>query len=108
MGLWCVACDVETGRHVIDGDDNGTRLSLAMDQEVELTLQTVGPGQYDEPVVSSSALDFISMRFADEQNPGGPTQVYRFRTIAAGEATVTIPHSQTNPTFTFTTSCCAQ
>jgi hypothetical protein len=36
------------------------------------------------------------------QNPGGPTQIFRFRAAAEGAALVQIPHTASNPAFTVT------
>jgi hypothetical protein len=88
--------------------DNGKLVSLALHQEVDVTLQTIGPGQFGEPVVSAPAVTFEGMTFPKTQYPSGPTQLYRFRTVAAGTALVTIPHDSGSPSFTVTLSCCAQ
>ena len=34
------------------------------------------------------------------QNPGGPTQIYRFTAAVERRATIEIPHTGANPTFT--------
>ena len=36
------------------------------------------------------------------QNPGGPTQIYRFTTAEEGAAKIEIPHTGANPTFKLT------
>ena len=89
-------------------DDDGRFVGLAFHQEVRLTLQTIGPGQFGEPSISSSSVSFEGMSFPQAQNPGGPTQLYRFRTVADGTAIVTIPHDNGGAAFTVTLSCCAQ
>lgn len=40
--------------------------------------------------------------FPPKQNPGGPTQSYRFTADAEGEAQIRIPHTGSNPNVTFT------
>ena len=88
--------------------DDGTDVTLALHQEVDVTLQTIGPGQFGEPTVSAPAVTFEGMTFPKAQNPGGPTQIYRFRTVASGAALVTIPHDSGGAAFTVTLTCCAQ
>jgi hypothetical protein len=78
----------------LNGTDNGKHVSAKVGQEIIITLQTIGPGQYETPRVSSSAVRFEGSYFPKEQNPGGPRQVYRFISTAVGEAKVEIPHSQ--------------
>src|SRR5882762_6828048 len=65
---------------------------------------TIGGGRYDTPQISSRAVRFEGSAFAPprEQNPGGPKQVYRFTATAEGGAQVRIPHTDSNPTVTFT------
>ena len=77
-----------------------------MNQEVELTLGTVGPGQYGTPTISSPAIRFEGMTFPAVQNPGGPTQVFNFRAVAAGTAVVTIRHDTKPAPFTLTAWVC--
>jgi hypothetical protein len=88
--------------------DNGRDVSTALHQEVDVTLQTIGPGQFGAPVISSPAVNFEGMTFPTSQNPGGPTQLYRFRTVADGNAVITIPHDSGSASFTVTLRCCAQ
>jgi hypothetical protein len=40
--------------------------------------------------------------FPPMQNPGGPTQIYRFTTAEEGAAKIEIPHTGANPTFKLT------
>jgi len=79
-----------------------------MDQEVDLTLGTVGPGQYGEPTISSAAVRFEGMTLPAAQNPGGPTQLYKFRAVAVGAAVIIIPHDTKPAPFTLTLRCCAE
>ena len=55
-----------------DNGDNGRVLSVALDDEIDVTLQTIGPGQYDEhPSVSSPAVAFskVSILMATYGSP---------------------------------------
>ena len=76
----------------LDNNARGHVVAVATDQEVDLTLQTIGPGQYGAPTLSSSSVTFEGMSFSPLQNPGGPRQVYRFRAVASGTSDISIPH----------------
>lgn len=89
----------------LSNQDSGTEKTVALDERLELTLRTVGPGKYSDPVISSPALTFDGTTFPAEQNPGGPTQVYNFHCVAKGTALVTIPHDSGREPFTITLHC---
>jgi hypothetical protein len=72
--------------------NTGQHITAAVGQPIQITLQTIGPGEYDSPQISSSAIRFESVAFAKEPIPAGPTQIYRFRAVSEGEAQVKIPH----------------
>jgi hypothetical protein len=76
----------------LHGGNNGQRVTARVGQAIQLTLQTIGPGHYGTPKISSAAIEFEGAAFAKEQNPGGPRQVYRFRARSQGEARINIPH----------------
>ena len=77
-------------------------VSAKVGQPIVATLQTIGGRHYDTPQISSGAIRFESAVFSAKQNPGGPTQVYRFTAVAEGEAQIRIPHTGSNPTVTLT------
>lgn len=81
---------------------NGQRVYAKIGQPIVITLQTVGGGQYGTPQISSRSLRFEGTSFPAIQNPGGPTQVYRFTAVAEGEAKVEIPQSNSNANFNLT------
>ena len=84
----------------LDNGDNGRRLSVKSGNEIRVTLQTIGPGQYDElPSLSSPAVMFLRVSLLTPANPGGPRQLFEFRAAAAGDAVVSIPHTGQNPRF---------
>jgi len=90
----------------LDNADSGRVVSLAVGQEADLTLQTIGPGEFGDPTISSSSVSFLGISDAPDQNPGGPRQVYRFRAATTGRADITIPHvgdvaPLVTPSFTF-------
>jgi hypothetical protein len=72
--------------------NTGQHVAAAVGQPIQITLQTIGPGEYDSPQISSPAIRFESVGFAKEPIPAGPTQIYRFRAVSEGEAQVKIPH----------------
>lgn len=53
---------------------------------------TIGPGQYGDPVLSSTAVTFLGATDPPPYNPGGPRQLYRFLARALGTAEISIPH----------------
>ena len=76
----------------------GQTLSLPVGQELDVTLQTVGPGEYESPpLVSSSALRFLNVGLISPYVPAGPTQQFRFKGEAPGQAIVVFQHSGNNP-----------
>jgi len=85
-----------------DNGDNGRVLSVALDDEIDVTLQTIGPGQYDEhPSVSSPAVAFSKVSILMPV-PGGPRQLFQFRAVTAGHAVISISHTGQNPRFEIT------
>ena len=76
----------------LDNRNSGQRVTATAGQPIQITLQTIGPGQYVSPHISSPAIRFVSAGFAEQQNPGGPRQIYHFRAASDGEAHITIPH----------------
>lgn len=81
-------------QHVLhlNGSNTGQRVAATTGQPIEITLQTVGPGAYDSPQISSPAIRFEGVEFPKMVIPAGPTQIYRFRAASEGEAQVKIPH----------------
>jgi hypothetical protein len=80
----------------------GSDVNLGVGQTLALTLQTIGPGEYGDPVLSSAVMVFDGEQPAPLQNPGGPLQVYRFHGVGIGSALITIPHSMLTTPFTLT------
>ena len=88
---------------LLNRGNDGQRVSVRVGQAIVVTLQTIGGGHYGTPQISSRAIRLESAVYppAREQNPGGPTQVYRFIAAAEGEAQIRIPHTDSNPAVTF-------
>jgi len=73
--------------------NDGQRVAAVVGQRIEISLATIGPGSYGDPIVSSAAIRFRNVAWPKSQAPGGPTQIYIFQGAAEGEAEVRIPHS---------------
>ena len=73
-------------------------LSIAVGQEVLITMRTVGPGEYvTPPVLAGSAIDFLGMSPPEIQVPAGVTQVFRFKGVARGEAIIQFHNTGSHP-----------
>ena len=76
----------------------GQTLRVAVGEELDLTLQTVGPGEYQSPPsVSSSSLQFLDATPITPTSRWGIAQVFRFKGVAPGQAIVVIRHSGNSP-----------
>ena len=69
-------------------------ISMAVGQELQIIVGTLGPGSYDSPAISSPAI----MQVPDHGDvlpvtPGGPTQRFSFVAQAAGQAIITLGQS---------------
>jgi len=76
----------------------GETLRVAVGEELDLTLQTVGPGEYQSPPrVSSSSLQFLDAAPITPTSRWGIAQVFRFKGAIPGQAIVVIHHSGKSP-----------
>jgi hypothetical protein len=76
----------------LTNSDTGRSVAVAVGDEIDVTLQTIGPGQYGIPTLSSESIRFLSVSLAGSPNPGGPRQLFRFEAMAAGRAKISIAH----------------
>lgn len=83
----CGSSDLE-----LSASDSGKSFALERGGHANISLQTIGPGNYGDPSISSAALGFQSMDYDGEQIPAGPRQHYHFVAQAPGRALLTIPH----------------
>ena len=90
--LFSPACGVLKTTVDLTNADNGRSLAVLVGDEIDVTLQTIGPGSYGTPVLSSRAVRFVGESSPGPQNPGGPRQLFRFEAVATGRAEITIPH----------------
>lgn len=73
-------------------------ISIKAGRELELTLQTIGPGEYvSPPRVSSAAVRFLDVRQGTPV-PAGATQLFRFEAVAPGVAVIVFQHKLQGPT----------
>src|SRR4051812_723747 len=73
-------------------------LSIKAGRELELTLQTIGPGEYaSPPVVSSAAVRFLDVRLVAPAVPAGLTQRFRFEAARPGVAIIVFQHTAQGP-----------
>jgi hypothetical protein len=92
--LLVAGCGSSTGRIIIvTNEQPGQTLVASVGDTIEVTLQTIGPGQYGDPLVSSGSLRFLGQSPAGAPNPGGPRQLYRFEAVTSGQAEITIRHT---------------
>jgi hypothetical protein len=77
----------------LTGAQSGESVSAALGEEIDVKLQTIGPGEYETPVTSSPSVKFVSVSYVSPANPGGPTQLFHFEAVGVGEALISIPHS---------------
>jgi hypothetical protein len=69
-------------------------VSIAVGLEFGIRLSTHGPGEYvSPPTVSDSVIRFLDMTYVGPNNPGGPTQLFRFKAVSRGRSVITFQHS---------------
>src|SRR5262249_13704239 len=78
----------------LDNRGHGHSVATSVGQRIEITLQTIGPGQYGQPQVTSPSVRFIGMSPTGPVNPGGPRQLFLFEAVGPGSAVINIPHSR--------------
>ena len=78
-----------------------TSVIASVGQEVDITLGTVGPGQFDDPSVASGPVQFLTSAVVAPFVPAGPRQQFRFAATARGQTVVVFHHSQ-GDTYPFT------
>ena len=97
LALFLFVCSCATHKEIqslsLSGADSGSTIQAVIGQDIDIKLQTIGPGQYETPAISSSSVQFLSSEFVLPAIPAGPTQLYRFRAVRCGRATIVIPHS---------------
>jgi len=104
--LLVVACSGTDGTDTtpipISGANSGNTVTAAVGQELDVTLQTIGPGEYGTPSLSSPAIRFLAVSYPPPPNPGGPRQLFRFLAVSAGTVEVSVPHTVRDLPFSIT------
>ncbi len=77
----------------VENGDAGQSVVASVGEKIEVTLQTVGPGQYGDPILSSESVKFLEESSSGTPNPGGSRQLYRFEAVSSGQVNITIPHT---------------
>lgn len=73
----------------VNGSPSQT-LSIKAGRELELSLQTIGPGEYaSPPLVSSAVVRFLDVQLMTPAVPARPRQRFRFEAVRPG-ATVSV------------------
>jgi hypothetical protein len=101
-----VCCHSSEDLITFDRSDDGRTVALAVGQEFEIALDSVGPGSFATPIVSSESVRFLSESDSSPSGPatpgGGKTQRFRFEAVSSGRAEVSIPFDLTGWTFGMT------
>jgi len=78
-------------------------LSIAVGQELQLTMRTIGPGEYvSPPTLAGSAIVFLDLSLPPAQVPAGVTQLFRFKGVAPGQAIIRFHNTGVHPDVTDT------
>ncbi|MCC6929464.1 MAG: hypothetical protein IT359_10780 [Gemmatimonadaceae bacterium] len=77
--------------------ERNRRVTAHVGDQITITLQTIGPGEYaSPPTISSPAVVFRDVSGCGTPVPAGPTQCFHFRAAAPGQALLTFAHTGTN------------
>jgi hypothetical protein len=90
--LDCSGADQRVSALSLNRTNSGERVSISVGSEIDVTLQTIGPGSYGDPRMSGATLSFLGQSEVGPINPGGPVQLYKFRAVAPGDEDILIPH----------------
>ena len=97
LALVAAGCHADRLLAVSAAGSTSRTVSAPAGAEIDITLQTIGPGEYaSPPTVSSPAVQFLGVSDVAPYVPAGPTQRFRFRAASPGTALVTFRHTGTN------------
>ena len=82
-----------TTEHHLTVANTGQLLSISAGDTFDITLQNIGPGEYDTPAISGSVVQFVTETPGTEVIPAGLTQIFYFTATGRGDAEITITHS---------------
>ena len=82
----------------LKASDRNRRVSAHVGDRIEVTLQSIGPGEYaSPPAISSSSVEFLDVAGCGQPVPAGQTQCFHFRAVQSGMAVITFTHTDLNP-----------
>jgi hypothetical protein len=80
---------------------DSTTVRASVDQKIDITLQSIGPGEFTSPPeIDSDHVKFIDVTLPSAQDPAGPTQTFHFEAASPGSAAIMIRHTDPGPLFT--------
>ena len=83
-------CDVFESRPVEVNGGAATSFTIVPGQEIDIFLQTIGPGEYGAPpTLNGSAIAFLEVTPGGVIDPGGPTQLFHFKGVEPGTTVIT-------------------
>ncbi len=82
--------------------DSGKSIDVPVGTEIDITLQTIGPGEYGQPQISSSAVSFLDVSYVSPAVPAGPTQLFRFISESPGIAAIRMTGTSNQKVFEIT------
>jgi hypothetical protein len=95
--LIVAACSGDNPVSVSIKGSNSQTLTVPARTEFDLTLQTIGPGDYQSPpAVSSETVQFLGVSLVSPYVPAGPTQRFRFAAQSKGKAIIVFQHTGNN------------
>jgi hypothetical protein len=72
----------------------GRTLSVMVGEELDLRVQSIGPGEYvAPPQLSSGALKYLKVEQVGPYVPAGVTQLFHFRGAAKGTTIISFQHT---------------
>ena len=81
------------------GEGIGRAFTVQAGRQLEIRLQSIGPGEYlAPPSISSTVIRFVDVREATPHVPAGVTQLFRFQAVTPGRALVMFRHSEQSAT----------
>lgn len=97
VGVGAVGCHADDSV-ALQASERNRRVTAAVGAPIEITLQTIGPGEYvSPPTISSPAVAFLDVVGCGDPIPAGSTQCFHFRAAARGQAIIAFTHSDRNP-----------
>jgi hypothetical protein len=78
-----------------DKEQQSQTITVPAGAEFSVTLQTVGPGEYNPPTVSSGVVHFLGVSLVGPYVPAGPTQQFRFNATTLGNAIIVFRYTAT-------------